>query len=987
MVKRFLLIVLLFIISLSTISCGDKDTDEIVLNPNKFKLSLLNVNSELANIEWQNSSIADKSNLVYDVYLNGELKETNIISRNFIFNLLTEDTEYNVRIVAKSIYKTNEEAILRFKTSLSPAPSPLILKSDKILVDEITVSWTKTDTKDVLFYDIYLNGELKDSNISSENYTFYSLIVNTEYEVKIIGRNNYDKTIEITSSFTTPDYLEPIDFELSCSNIKTSEARIVWSSSDLESQLASGITYKVFVNGKEIVSDLTINSYVLLNLNPSTKYSIIVKAINRYGKVKEKNIFFNTMPLKIKEKISDFDIIIDEIGRKLVRFHVETLGDENAVGIFKVYVGNSYVAKLSNKQVFTYNNIIENTDYTLRVVAENAKDESREKSKNFVTKPAPTLSDFTVSTKEIGASTATLQWTPCIASDGSKVTYNVYYLNGASAKSNIIDLEFIIPVVLRPATAHRYRVVACYKDGILRKEKFVDFTTENYEQASDFTISYENLTPYSVNIKWTESIFPSGDGIIYEISKNNINYSRNARRKWTFNDLQPATSYVIKVIAKAAIPGGNPNKAIKEMRFTTPALFVPEINNIVKNVGKRNINISWSLDLNDFSYLELRSYKILFNNKEFSLGSAKTWSNVNLISNTSYNLIIEAAYYDTQSHDILYVKKDVEFKTAEYPSVHDYNLETSLPFYHRAIFNLSDFNVQNSSIYDDLSSMNFEILLDGEINYKGIYKEEHTFEGLNPESNYEIKLIVRHSDGTLISEKTHSFTTSTNHAPIWSDELELKSVGFSYASFKNVFASDEEDALGINSYEYYINEKKYNEGHAIGNARHNGQVEVRANDRGEDIVITHLEANRDQTFSINAIDKAGAIISTKTVNFTTTIDARQTFHIDGIKDEGTEVLYPVWSKMGNVESIKQIYIQWILNGKLDDGRDLVNEMTAYKSLGDANQLIDMGIGYSISIPVNAFIGQAGIRVSCRIRIEWKDPECLRASISNLLDIR
>jgi hypothetical protein len=828
MMKRFVVKVLLLItILLSTISCGDKETDEILLNPNKFKLTLLNVNSEIANVEWQNSNIADKTNLVYDIYLNGELKQTNTTAKFFTFNDLTEDTEYNARIVAKSIYKTNEESVLKFKTILSPSPSPIILKLDKILAYEITVSWTKTDPKDILLYDVYLNGELKKTDISVENYTFSSLTVNTEYDVKIIGRNSYHKSIEVSSRFTTPDYLEPIDFELLYNNIKTNEARIHWTVSDSEDQLSSGITYKIFVNGKEKISDLVLNSYVLLDLKAATQYNILVKAINKYGKVKEKGIIFRTKSEDIIEMTPDFNIVIDEIGRKMVKFHMETLGDENAVAIFKVFVGNSNIARLSNKQVFTYKNIIENTAYTLRVVAEN----SREKSKNFVTKPAPTLSDFTVSTKEIGASTATLQWTPCIASDGSKVTYNVYYLNGASAKSNIIDLEFIIPVILRPATAHRYRVVACYKDGILRKEKFVDFTTENYEQASDFSISYENLTPYSANIKWIESIFPSGDGIIYEISKNNINYSRNARRKWTFNDLQPATSYVIKVIAKAAIPGGNPNKVIKEMRFTTPALFVPEINNIVKNVGKRNINISWSLDLNDVSYLELRSYKILFNNKEFSLGSAKTWSNVNLISNTSYNLIIEAAYYDTQSHDILYVKKDVEFKTAEYPSVHDYNLETSLPFYHRAIFNLSDFNVQNSSIYDDISSMNFQVLLDGKRIYKGIYKEEHIFEGLDHESSHEVILVVKHSDGTLISEKTHSFTTSTNHAPIWSDELELKSVGFSYASFKNVFASDEEDALEINSYEYFINGIKYTGGRAMGNTRHNGQIEIGANAR------------------------------------------------------------------------------------------------------------------------------------------------------------
>lgn len=986
---RNVLIKIVFLITILCvlISCGKQEEDKIVLDPHAFRLSLLNVNSELANVEWKSSSIADKSNLVYDIYLNGELKESDIVDKFFTFTDLTEDTAYNIRVVAKSIYDTNKESFFKFKTTLAPVPSPLELNSSEILANQMTVGWTKTDSNDVLLYDVYLNGELIESNIDSEEYVFNSLAVETEYVVKIVGKNKYDKSTEISSRFTTIDYLSPEDFELSYSDVETNSAKILWTKSTSEKQMVSNIKYSIFVNNIEIVSDLTENTYILRNLKSATKYSILVKSINKYGKYNEKGITFKTKDENADVELPDFNIIIDKCEYNKVIYHIETVEGEVAIETFYVHKGNSLIAVLKDKESSTHANLEAETTYELSVTGKNTHNgASLTKKKSFTTLSIPTLSDFTVSAEEISQTSAVLKWTECRASDSSEVTYSIYYLNGVAVESNIRGLEFSLPNTHSPEREYRYRIVAECETAHLRKEKFVTFTTADYESASDFTVSYDNLTAYSVDIKWTESVFPSGEGIIYEIYRNGIASSRNAKMKWNFHDLAPDTSYVIKVVAKAAIPG-NPNRVEKEIRFTTPSIIRPDISNIVKTIGKRTFSLSWDLDLKGASYLEARSSTVVFNGKDYNVGYSKTWSIEDLNSNTDYKLLIRFSYYDTEKYKTLTVEKEVSFKTNRYPEANDYNLDISLPFYHKAVLNINDFQTKNSTIYDDVSSMIVEVLFDDVSFYKGAYKDQYTFEGLNPDSDHKVKIIIKHSDGTLISEKIKSFTTSSNHNPVWSDELELKSVGFSYASFKNMFASDEEDGLSIARYEYYINGTKYTGGRAQGNTRHNGQIENGANSNKEDIVISHLEPNRSQTFSIKAFDNAGVSISTKTVHFTTSIDALENFHIDGIRLAGEEAICPVWIKMGKKESIKQIYIQYVLNGVAGDGTILNNRATAYSLLGNGSILIETDRGYSIVLPVDKFVGNINIEVSCRLKIEWKEPECLKMSTSNLLDIR
>jgi hypothetical protein len=91
--------------------------------------------------------------------------------------------------------------------------------------------------------------------------------------------------------------------------------------------------------------------------------------------------------------------------------------------------------------------------------------------------------------------------------------------------------------------------------------------------------------------------------------------------------------------------------------------------------------------------------------------------------------------------------------------------------------------------------------------------------------------------------------------------------------------------------------------------------------------------------------------------------------------------------MGKKESIERVSVRWILNGVTNTGEELVNRLSAPEILEDLKKLIEIDGKYSIAIPTDKFTNQKGIRVSCRIRIDWKEPECLRSSISNELDIK
>jgi hypothetical protein len=109
-------------------------------------------------ISW---SATDNENdeVKYKVYINGELKAENYISKSYQLSNLNTNTTYTVKIIAIDEYNATAEKTVSFTTTKAPTIS---LKSpnnnSQIFGKKVELSWTASDPdNDTLTFDIYLD--------------------------------------------------------------------------------------------------------------------------------------------------------------------------------------------------------------------------------------------------------------------------------------------------------------------------------------------------------------------------------------------------------------------------------------------------------------------------------------------------------------------------------------------------------------------------------------------------------------------------------------------------------------------------------------------------------------------------------------------------------------------------------------------------------------------------------------------------------------
>lgn len=548
------LLVVLLIVSFMS-ACSKEKSDQIKLDPQCFQIFLSENSSSKSHIIWEESNIADKSKLLYDVFLNGKLKQKNRSLKKITFDNLEENVEYNVKVIAKSIYKTEKESFLIFKTLLDQVPKPLEFKVETISSTYIKLIWKKTSAEDMLNYDVYLDGKKLISGLDSEEFIFSNLQSKTSYTVRIVGINKFKKSSEISRKYTTIDFVEPEDFELSFSDITTEGIKLKWTIASSDDQLSSNITYNIFINGVKCYVNIPFLSYDLINLKENTKYTIEVEAVNKYGRSKKKGIIIKTKEFINTKMVSDFNMIVDSTGTKHIDLHFETTGDDNAVVVYDVMVDDEFIGRFLNKDVFTCANLCAETIYNFKIIARNSCDISRTKEKQLKTLAEPTLNDFEVISKEITTKSAILNWTKCIASDFSDVTYKVYDNNGILLVENLVSLEYKPKIILKSATTYNYKIVACHGNGELIREKCISFTTKTIPSVIDYkllvTSEVYNIAKLSLldfKIK-NNSVFSDFSSFVYSIYiDDNKVYNGLYKEEIVFKDLEANSKHIIRLV-------------------------------------------------------------------------------------------------------------------------------------------------------------------------------------------------------------------------------------------------------------------------------------------------------------------------------------------------------------------------------------------------------------------------------------------------------
>lgn len=954
-----LMLVWLMMITIGAVMSCSKDEinlePKIKLNPSNFDITVKNKGFDFVEIEWTTSYISDESKIVYDVYINDELKGKDLTNLNYRFEQLDAATSYNLKVIAKSIYETQVVASCSVTTSDTPTPKAVNLKKEEVSSDFLKVSWENSDPTQELTYAIYLNGVLKDENLNVSTYTFSKLEGNQLYHIKLIGRNRFNKTVESTLDLTTNDYAEPNDFSLSVESVSLDGAKIVWSSSEKEK-----LAYRVLLNGVEQANGVEVLEYEFKSLNFNKRYTAEVEAVNEHGKVKRKAVEFATLDA---DGPADFSISAENITHDSALIRWKTTGDKSVVLSYKVFVNGIFEGEDFNDNYLLLDKLEAGKRYLVKIEAKNAYGKTLAKTTEFTTLDAVVLSDFSVSANDIKPTSALLTWTESVASDGSKVTYDVYYGNGAIAKRGLDTRQYQLDG-LQAGKLYTYKVEAKCNSVLLGLPKTVAFTTINHEIPGDFQLQVQDITTTQATVTWTNSVLPSGGAVAYGAYLNDLAYTYDATgNAYTFKNLKPGTKYTAKIVAKSQ----NNTTNEKIISFTTELEPEPEVSINVVNVGPRLLELSWNLTGNPY----FDSYELFLDNNSIKSGYVKAYTFRELQSNTAHKVKVVAKRGDKS-----YVK-EIDVKTLAYAQAADFELHVMPKTYSLVEVDLKDFHEKNKNRIEDFAEMTYELYLNGgkvALEKNMITKSLSNLKEMTP---YSIQVIVKYADGSIAVDKRSSFTTPANEAPVWNNDLKIKQVGFSFLELENNSATDADDSHLV--YTYYVNGKalQTNIGY-IGNQRGNGQIERGVNSNNEPIFISHLESNTEYSVFIEARDPLGKVGRSNTVNFRTSIDAKETFNIIAAIEPELKRVGPRWAKMGNVSSIKEIRINWVVDGvKMPRGQYIA-----------PSKLMEIGNDHSLLLDYSPFfVKNPNASLSFTVSIVWIDKEALGQSESSQIVIK
>ncbi|MGB1041801.1 MAG: fibronectin type III domain-containing protein [Tenacibaculum sp.] len=275
--------------------------------PSTVEITFNDITTTTATINWTEASIDNNSDILYDIYINDELKEESFNNLSLELKQLTAFKEYNIKIVAKSSNKKTSSSEKKFTTlGIPPSSFPLTIKNsddwDDLDAHWLKINWTPPTAQDgyEYYYTIYLDDEIDFNYLqgTTNSYSFTELEEGKTYTVKIVANSSNNTTTEETITFTTIVHPEISDFEIKVDSYSATTAYITWTEATYPD--GTEVNYDLYLNGEKQNPDLTPIfglGYNLKDLSPNTFYTLKIIANKDIGhpvKSLSKEINFTT---------------------------------------------------------------------------------------------------------------------------------------------------------------------------------------------------------------------------------------------------------------------------------------------------------------------------------------------------------------------------------------------------------------------------------------------------------------------------------------------------------------------------------------------------------------------------------------------------------------------------------------------------------------------------------------------------------------------
>lgn len=147
--------------------------------------------------------------------------------------------------------------------------------------EKMTIKWNTQ--KDATSYDVYLNNR-KVGSTSYNMFVLRDLRPYTEYTVKVIAKNSHGESDPVSMVARTLDLTAPsAPTNIIATAVSPYKVQLKWDASEDNVSVKKYVVYK----DSKIESRPTNNSYTLTGLDPCTKYSITIAAIDASGNTSE----------------------------------------------------------------------------------------------------------------------------------------------------------------------------------------------------------------------------------------------------------------------------------------------------------------------------------------------------------------------------------------------------------------------------------------------------------------------------------------------------------------------------------------------------------------------------------------------------------------------------------------------------------------------------------------------------------------------------
>lgn len=507
-------------------------------------------------------------------------------------------------------YFNSLKSNLNVSCSVTPSPSDFTLSVTPECngtTSRMVLNWTAS--VNATSYDIYKDGALWDSNITTTTYTNTNAVVpGSTHTYSIKAKNsgttqttNSNGTISVTALNCNIPGAFTLTVTPECSTSATPRNKLTWTTS------ANATTYNIYRNGALYASNITNTTYTNTAVTSGTSYSYYVVAKNTTTtQTTNSNGTQTVVALNCAVPGSFTLTATPECNGTTPQVVLSWTTSVNATAYDLYRNSTLYAANLTGTS-YTNTAVTANTNYTYSIKAKNTTSTQTTNANGTLSvttldcNPIPGAFTLTVTPECSGSGTPRnkLSWT----ASANATAYNIYR-NGVLYASSITGTTYTNTAVTS-GTSYSYYVKA-------KNATSTQTTNSNGTQTVDalncvapgaFTITVTpecNNSTSRINLSWTAS----ANATSYDIYRNGSLYATDVTGTQFLNTyITTGTSYTYSMIAKNNIGTlANSNGALSVTALSCPpGTFIVTATPTCSGTTSA-ISLTWTVATNAVSY-------------------------------------------------------------------------------------------------------------------------------------------------------------------------------------------------------------------------------------------------------------------------------------------------------------------------------------------------------------------------------------------------